>query len=197
MESEPNDPAAIKLQGDVVQAIAKADEAIRTRQADDKARALASLPSLDFAKLIGECTDTKVVQNPVVMNEGYYDKKGKFIVTGQHTEMQNTTVSTFNDARYAAKYTGRTYKFDSTGWKIAKIEKDGTVVFRRGSGKALEFGQVEIRAIPSGANQGEFLSLKDGQRVIIKASIGKHDQGDTWSRVLNRIHLEDAGIIDK
>ena len=212
--AEPNDPVAVALQGEVSEAIVKAEEsrkeaerkaqeaerkqeeALRTEQANAKERMLASLTWLNVAMMIGECTDTRVVQRPVVMNDGYYDRKGNFIVTGQHTVMQNNTESTFNDASFAAKYVGKTYKFDSAGWKIAKIEKDGTVVFRGGSGKLLEFGQVEIRAIPSAASQGEFLTLKDSQRLTIRARIGRHDRGDFFSRVLHRIYLEDAERLD-
>ncbi len=191
---QPDDPAATQLRDEIAKAAAKAEEAMQAEQASAKARELASLMSLDFARVIGECTDTRIVQHPVVMNDGYYDQRGKFIVTGQHTEMHNTTEPTFNDARFAAKYIGKTYKFDSAGWKIAKIEKDGTVVFRSGSGKLLEFGQVEIRAIPSAASQGEFLLLKDSQRITIRARIGRHDRGDLFSRVLHRIYLEDAEL---
>ena len=158
---------------------------------------MASLALLDFDQVISDCTDTRQVPNPVVMNDGYYDNNGRFIVTGQHTEMHYNTESTFNDARFAARYIGKTYKFDSTGWKIAKIEKDGTIAFRTsGSRNSLQFGQNEIRAIPSAANQSEFLSVKIGQQITIKARIKSHDRGDFFSRVLQRISLEDAEIVD-
>lgn len=192
---QPDDPAATQLRDEVAKAAAKAEEAMQAEQANAKARDLASLRSLDFGTMIGECTDTRTVQHPIVMNDGYYDKKGNFIATGQHTGMQNTTESTFNEAKFVAQYSGRTYKCDFTGWKIAKIEKDGTVAFRRGSGKLLGFGQVEIRATPSAASQGEFLSLKDSPRITIRARIGRHDQGDLFSRVLHRIYLEDAELL--
>ena len=201
LESEPNDSAALKLRDEV----SKAEEALRTEQANAKVQALASLPWLDFDRILTDCTETKQVQYPVELADGYYQeyvdnngkKRSRFVQTGKHTEMRTSTESTFNDASFAAKCIGKTYKFDSAGWKIAKIEKDGTVVFRRGSGKSLEFGQVEIRAIPSAANQGEFLSLKDSQRITIRARIGRHDRGNFFSRVLHRIYLEDAEILDE
>ncbi len=205
LEYEPNDSAAIKLRDEVSQAATKAEEALRAEQAIAKARLLDSLPHLDFQSVISACTDSRQIQYPVEVVDSHYetyrDNDGKYkqrIVNGApHTVIQTRIETSFNEARFAAKYMGKIYKFDSDGWKMAKIEKDGTVVFRLGSGKALEFGQVEIRAIPSAANQGEFLSLKDNQRIIIKARIGRHDKGDTFSRVLNRIYLEDAELLGK
>ena len=150
---QPNDSAAIQLQDQVAQAVAeaekakaKAEEAARVEQANEKAREMASLPSLDFQQAI----------------------------------------------------IGNTYKFDSTGWKIEKIEKDGTIVFRTsGSRDALQFGQEEIRATPSAANQGKFLSVNTSQQITIKARVKSRDQGDFFSRVLQRINLEDAELLDK
>jgi hypothetical protein len=202
---QPDDSAAIQLRDEVAQAVAKEEnakakeaEAARAELANTRARMIASLSSLDFQQVIYDCTDTRKVQNPVVMNDGYYDQKGNFIVTGQHKEMHDTTESTFNEARFAAKYIGRIFKFDSTGWKITKVEKDGTIVFRTsGSRNSLQFGQVEIRAIPSAANQGAFLSVKNSQQITIKARVKSHDRGDLLSRVLQRIYLEDAELLDK
>ena len=98
---EPNDPGAVALQGEVSKAIVKAEEArkeaarkaqeaaqaeekarleaakkqeeaLRTEQANAKAQALASMPWLDFQKVMSDCTDTKQVQYPVVMDVGSY-----------------------------------------------------------------------------------------------------------------------------
>ncbi len=206
LESEPNDSEAMKLRDEVSQAAAKAEEALRAEQADAKARMLASLTSLDFQQVIANCTDTKQIQVPVekvnISYETYRDYDGKYkqreVKSAPYTVMETQTESTFNDATFAANYIGKTYKFDSAGWKIAKIEKDGTIVFRTsGSRNSLQFGQDEIRAIPSAANQGEFLSVKNTQRITIKARVRSHDRGDLFSRVLQRISLEDAELLDK
>ncbi len=96
------------------------------------------------------------------------------------------------------KYIGNTYKFDCTRWKVVSIEKDGTIVFRTtGSRDSLQYGQDEIRAKPSAANQGEFLSVKNSQLITIKARVKSLDLGDLFSRVLRRIFLEDAELLEK
>ena len=146
LESEPNDPAAIKLRNETSAAAIKAEKVLQAEQANTKAREMVSLATLDFERAM----------------------------------------------------VGNTYKFDSTGWKIVKIEKDGTIVFRSsGSRNSLEFGQVEIRATPLAANQGEFLSVNTSQRITIKALVKSRDQGDLFSRVLQRINLENAEILEK
>ena len=206
---QPDDLAALQLQDEVAKAKAKAEEALRAEQASAKAREMASLASLDFQQIISDCTDTRQVQYPVEMYnisyETYRDYDGKYkqreVKGAPYTVMNTNTESTFNDERFAAKYIGKIYKFDSTGWKIAKIEKNGTIAFRKNSYTpkanevSLMFGQNEIRAIPSAANLGGFLSVKDSQQITIKAKIKSHDRGDLFSRVLQRIYLENAEIL--
>jgi hypothetical protein len=120
LEPEPNDPAAMELQDKVSQAVAKAEETSRAEKANAKARTLASLTWLDFQKVISDCTDTKQVQNPVQMADGYYDNRGKFHQTGQHTEMQTETIHTYNPITFSQKYQGRTFGFNCPDkWSVS------------------------------------------------------------------------------
>lgn len=206
VELDTNDVAASNLLIEINQAAANAEEVRRKEQANAKAQELASLAGLDFQQIISDCTDTKQVQHPVqkvrVTYETYRDNDGKYktreVKSAPFTVMETKTESTFNDGRFAAKYIGKTYKFNSTGWRLTKTEKDGSIVFRTsGSRNSLQFGQDEIRVIPLAGHQDEFSSIQDGQRIIIKAKIKSHDRGDFFSRVLQRINLEDAERLDK
>ena len=191
LELEPNDPAAMELQGKVSQAVAKAEEASRAEQADAKARTLASLTWLDFQKVFTDCTDTKQVQNPVQVNDGYYDKSGKFHVTGQHTEMQTQTVHTYNPMKFSNKYQGRTFSFSCPDkWSVSKVGNDGAIMLKQTRGL---FGSDNISVTAPASNPGALRSLQKGQKVTIKGVLTKCEPGS----FVQTLYLENAEILDK
>ena len=135
LEIQPNDSSAMQLRDEVSTAAAKAEEAVRTEQANARAQMLASLTWLDFQNVIADCTDTKLVQYPVQFNDGYYANRGKFHVTGQHTEMRTNTEYTFNPTKFSANYAGRTFRFNCPGnWSVSKVGKDGGIMLKQTRG---------------------------------------------------------------
>jgi len=192
LESEPDDSAALKLRDEV----AKAEEAWRTEQANANAQALASLPWLDFDNIITDCTDTKQVQYPVQMADGYYqnyvddngEKKTRFVQTGTHTEIQTRTDSTFNVARFSAKYRGKMYRFNCPGnWRVSKVGKNGSVTLKAGG-----MGSGEIKLTAPTSNPGALNSLRKGQKVSIKGVLKDYDSGGLF--VPRSLYVEDAEI---
>ena len=199
LESEPNDSAALKLRDEVFQAAAKAADALRTEQAKKKADELASLTWLDFNKVISDCTDTKQVQYPVVLEDGYYQnyvddngkRKTRFIKTGQHTEMRTRTESTFNPRKFSENYEGRRFGFNCPDkWSVSKIEKEGGIILKVGRGL---LGSDEIRATAPTSNRDALKSLHKGQKVTIKAVLKTYKEG----AFVRTLYLEDAEMLDK
>jgi hypothetical protein len=215
LEAEPNDPAAVALQGEVSKAIVKAEEsqreaareaqdaakkqeeALRAEQTNAKAQAIASLAWLDFQKVMSDCTDTKQVQYPVVVDVGSYqtyrDSDGKYkqkwVKTGQTTEMHTKTVATFNPVRFSAQYAGRTFRFNCPDkWSVSKVEKDGGIIFKSG---ALSLSSEAIRATAPTSNRDALSSLQKGQKVTIKGVLKKYEHG-FWGRTL---FLEEAEVL--
>ena len=177
----PNDSAAIQLQEEVVKAVAKAAEALRIEQANAKPRALQTAEALRIEQANAAA---RALQTAKALRTEQANAKAQALAALPQLDSGASVI------------TGQTYKFDSSGWKITRIEKDGTIVFRTsGSRTSLQFGQEEIRAIPAAENRGEFLSVKDSQRIIIKAKVKTVDHGDFFSRVLKRIILEDAELL--
>ena len=188
LEMEPNDPVAIELRNEVTNAVAKAEEAARQKQADDKAHMLASLKWLDFSTVISDCTDKILVQYPVEFNDGYYDNTGKYHITGQHTEMRTRTDTSFNPIKFSQYYAGRIFGFNCPGqWTISKIEQDGSITFK---GTALF---DKIVATPPLNNPNAFQSLLKGQKVTIKVVASRIEHGF----VNTTLYLENAEILDK
>ena len=195
LESEPDDSAALKLRGEV----SKAEEAWRTEQANTNARALASLPWLDFDGILTDCTDAKQVQYSVEIAEGYnqeyIDDKGKkrtrFVQTGTHTEMRTRTDYTFNLTRFYEKYQGRTFRFNCPNdWHVQKVKKDAGITLKAGG-----MGSAEINVTASWSNRDALNSLKKGQKVAIKGVLTKYDAGGLF--VPKSLFLEDAEIFYK
>jgi hypothetical protein len=191
LEPEPNDPAAMELRDKASQAVAKAEEASRVDQANAKARTLASLTWLDFQKVFTDCTDTKQVQNPVQVNDGYYDNQGKFHVTGQHTEMQTETVHTYNPIKFSNKYQGRTFGFNCPDkWSVSKVDKEGGIMLKQTRGL---FGSDNISVTAPASNPNALRSLQKGQKVTIKGVLTKCEPGV----FVQALYLENAEILEK
>ena len=193
LESEPNDPAALKL----LDEIAKAEDALLTEHANARAQALASLPWLDFDAILTDCTETKQVQFTAQIADGYnqeyIDNNGKkrtrFVQTGQHAEQQTRTESTFNWATFSAKYQGRTFRFGCPNdWHVQKVEKDASITLKAGG-----MGSAEINVTASWSNRGAFNSLQKGQKISIKGVLKKYDAGGLF--VPRSLYLEDAEIV--
>jgi len=195
LESEPDDSAALKLRGEV----SKAEEASRAEQADANARALASLPWLDFDGILTDCTDAKEVQYTVEIAEGYNQeyindqgkKRTRFVQTGTHTEMRTRTDYTFNLTRFYEKYQGRTFRFNCPNdWHVQKVKKDAGITLKAGG-----MGAAEINVTASWSNRDALNSLKKGQKVAIKGVLTKYDAGGLF--VPKSLFLEDAEIFYK
>ena len=190
LEREPNDPEAMEWQDKVSQAVAKAEEASRVKQADAIARTLVSLTWLDFQKVFTDCTDTKQVQNPVQVNDGYYDKSGKFHVTGQHTEMQTETVHIFNPIKFSNKYQGKTFGFNCPDkWSVSKIDKEGGILLKQTRGL---LGSDNISVTAPASDSDALRSLQKGQKVTIKGVLTKCEPGV----FVQTLYLEDAEMLD-
>ena len=217
LAAEPNDPVAVAFQAEVSKAIAKAEEArkkaereaqeaakkqeeaLRAEQANAKAQAIASLEWLDFQKVMSDCSDTRQVQYPVVMDVGSYqtyrDSDGKYkqrwVKTGQTTEMHTMTEATFNPEKFSAKYAGRPFRFNCPDkWSVSKVEKDGAVIFKAGG---FSLSSDAIRATAPTSSRDALSSLQKGQKVSIKGVLKKYEQG-FWGKTL---FLEDAELLDK
>jgi hypothetical protein len=200
LESEPNDSAAMGLHDEASKAALKAEEvqkeaerkaeeASRTEQANAKARTLASLTWLDFQKVFTDCTDTKLVQNPVQFNDGYYDNQGKFHVTGHHTEMQTETVHTYNPIKFSNKYQGRTFGFNCPDkWSVSKVDKEGGIMLKQTRGL---LGSDNISVTAPASNPNALRSLQKGQKVTIKGVLTKCEPGV----FVQALYLENAEIL--
>ncbi len=198
LEIEPNDLAALTLLDEVVQAPAKAAEAVRAEQANAKARTLASLTWVDFQKVLADCTDTREVQRPVEYQSGQYEmvlnKKGKYeqkwIKTGTYTEMKTYIEATFNEITFSEKYKGKTFGFACPGkWNVSKVEKEGSIILKASG--FLESDQ--IMATPPASNRDALKSLQKGQKVKLKAVIAKYGT----SFLARTLYLEDAELVDQ
>ena len=204
LESDPNDPTALKFRDKVEEANAKAQEAnakaqeaLRAEQANAKARELAALTWLDFNRVIADCTETRQVQNTVELADGYNQnyvddsgrKRTRFVQTGTHTETRTNTISEFSTARFSEKYRGKTIGFNfPTPWKVAKVESDGTVILK---GPGL-MSPDRIRVSAPSSNPNALRALRKGQTMPIKGVLTKYESG-----FLGRtLFLEDAEIID-
>jgi hypothetical protein len=199
LESEPNDPVALRLRDEVSHATAKAEEAMRLKQAEEKARELAALPWLDFQKMIADCTDTKQVTRPVTVQDGYHQtyfddngkKRTRFVVTGQRTVMQTTTESTFNPTTFSDKYVDRTFRFSSLDkWNVSKVDNDGVLTLKAKG--LLDTDQIKLTPTPN--DRDAFRSLQRGQKVIVKAVVNRLEDRLLIGRIL---HLGAAEVLEK
>jgi hypothetical protein len=196
LESDPNDPTALKFRDEVEEANAKAQESLRTEQANAKARELAALTWLDFNKVVADCTDTRQVQNTVELADGYNQnyvddsgrKRTRFVQTGTHTETRTSTVSEFSTATFSEKFRGKTFGFNfPTPWKVAKVEGDGTIILK---GPGL-LSPDRIRVSAPSSNPNALRALRKGQTMPIKGVLTKYESG-----FLGRtLFLENAEII--
>jgi hypothetical protein len=191
LEIQPNDSSAMHFRDEVIQAVAKAKEALRAEQANAKAILLASLTWLDFQKVISDCTDTRQVRNPVLFDDGYYDNTGHFHKTGQHTEMQTSTESTFNPRKFSAKYEGKTFGFNCPGsWSVSKVGKDGGLMLKQTRGL---LGSDNISVTGPASNPDALKSLQKGQKVTIMGVLTKCEPGV----LVQTLYLENAELLDK
>jgi hypothetical protein len=195
LESEPNDSAALTLQGEV----SKAEEALRAKQAAARAREIDTLPWLDFDKVINDCTDAKEVQYSVQLADGYYqdyiDENGKkrtrFVQTGSHTEMRTRTDYIFNLGKFSANYQGRTFRFNCPdNWRVLKVESDGSIILKAGG-----MGSAEIKVTAATSYPDALKSLQKGQKVAIKGVLTQYDAGGFFHP--RTIYLEDAEILSE
>lgn len=231
LAAEANDPVAVALQGEVSKAIVRAEEArkeaerkaqeaaqaeekarleaakkqeeaLRAEQAKAKAQAIASMPWLEFQKVISDCTDTRQVQHPVEMvdvrYETYRDSDGKYkqrkVEGAPHTVMQTTTESSFNTVKFSAQYAGRTFRFNCPDkWSVSKVEKDGAIKFTGERSGSLGLSFHTICASPPANNRDAFKSIQKGQKITIKGVVSKYTSGFVGSTLF----LEDAEILDK
>ena len=189
--------AAQAAEKDRLEAAEKQEGALRTEQANAKAQALASLAWLDFQKVMSDCTDTKQVQYPVVMDVGSYqtyrDSDGKYkqrwVKTGQTTEMHTKTEATFNPVKFSAQYAGRTFRFNCPDkWSVSKVEKEGGIILKAGG-----IGSDEIRATAPASNRDALVSVQKGQKVTIKAVVKKYEKGF----LVRTLYVEDAELLDR
>jgi len=196
---ETNDTAAMELQDEVSKAATKAEEKLRTEQANAKASALASLTWLDFQKVFADCTDTKLVQYPVEMvnisYETYRDYDGKYkqreVKGTPYTVMQTRTESTFNPTKFSANYAGRTFGFNCPGnWSVSKVGKDGSVMLKQTRGL---FGSDNISVTAPANNPDALRSLQKGQKITIKGVLTKCEPGV----LVQNLYLENAELLDK
>jgi len=196
---ETNDTAAMELQDEVSKAATKAEETLRTEQANAKASALASLTWLDFQKVFADCTDTKLVQYPVEMvnisYETYRDYDGKYkqreVKGTPYTVMQTKTESTFNPTKFSANYAGRTFGFNCPGnWSVSRVGKDGGIMLKQTRGL---FGSDNINVTAPASNPDALKSLQKGQKVTIKGVLTKCEPGV----FVQTLYLENAELLDK
>jgi hypothetical protein len=200
--NHPGDSAAIQLQNEVAKAVAKAEEAMRVEQANAKARELASLPWLEFQRVISDCTDTRQVQNPVQMvdvrYETYRDSDGKYkqrkVQGPPHTVMQTSTESSFNPAKFSAQYAGRTFRFNCPDkWSVSKVEKDGAIKFTGERSGNLGLSFHTICASPPANNRDAFKSIQKGQKIAVKGVISKY----TGGFVGPTLYMENAELVSQ
>lgn len=216
--AEPNDQVAVALRDEVFQAIVKAEETeraaekvkletekkkeeeLKAKLAEAKKQEIASLPWLDFKKVISDCTDTKQVEYSVEMDDGYYEdyldnngkRKQRFHKTGQHSETRTRTESSFNPITFSAQYGGRTFRFNCPDkWSVSKVEKEGGIIFKAGG---FTLVPETIRATAPTSNRDALISLQKGQKVTIKGVLKKYE----WKAFgAPTLYLEDAELLDK
>jgi hypothetical protein len=199
LEIQPDDSSAMQLRDEVSTAAAKAEEALRTEQANAKARTLASLTWLNFQNVISDCTDTRQVQYPVQMVDTHYetyrDNNGKYkqreVKGAPYTVMQTRTEATFNPTKFSANYAGRTFGFNCPDkWSVSKVGKDGGIMLKQTRGL---FGSDNISVTAPANNPDALKSLQKGQKVTIKGVLTKWEPGV----LVQTLYLENAELLDK
>ena len=202
--AEPNDQVALALRDEVSNAITKAEmtakeeeKAFQLVKSNARAQMIASLPWLDFEKVLSDCTDTEQIQYPVEMvdisYQTYRDSNGnlkKREVRGTpYTVMRTKTESKFNPVKFEAQYAGRMFRFNCPDkWSVSKVETSGTVIFKSGG---FSLSPETIRATAFTKNQDALISLQKGQKVVIKGVLQKYERaffGQT-------LYLEDAELL--